>query len=176
MVCMTSEFIHEQISIMDYNGLSWTIIVGGRSWLAWMIGMDDWYGWLAQMTGTDDWHGWLAWMTGTDDWHGWLAWMTILYWFYILISYLQTYGHWYLLSRYRDWKWFSTQRSLIFSLSENEPMWLSKLKSYTIQLSYMSVQIFRKCTCAKLAFSTEAVHHFLSAYFDITDMSRWLEP
>ena len=25
---MTSEFIHEEISIMDYNGLSWTIIGG----------------------------------------------------------------------------------------------------------------------------------------------------
>ena len=25
---MTSEFIHEEISIMDYNGLSW----GGSSW------------------------------------------------------------------------------------------------------------------------------------------------
>ena len=23
---MTSEFIHEEISIMDYNGLSWTIM------------------------------------------------------------------------------------------------------------------------------------------------------
>ena len=33
---MTSEFIHEEISIMDYNGLSWTIM-GGR----FMIGMDD---------------------------------------------------------------------------------------------------------------------------------------
>ena len=25
---MTSEFIHEEISIMDYNGLSWTIMGG----------------------------------------------------------------------------------------------------------------------------------------------------
>ena len=28
---MTSEFIHEEISIMEYNGLSWTIM-GGLSW------------------------------------------------------------------------------------------------------------------------------------------------
>ena len=33
---MTSEFIHEEISIMDYNGLSCTIIEGGG-----MTGMDD---------------------------------------------------------------------------------------------------------------------------------------
>ena len=32
---MTSEFIHEEISIMDYNGLSWTIMGGV------MTGMDD---------------------------------------------------------------------------------------------------------------------------------------
>ena len=38
---MTSEFIHEEISIMDYNGLSRTIIEGGGSRLAWMTGMDD---------------------------------------------------------------------------------------------------------------------------------------
>ena len=96
---MTSEFIHEEISIMDYNGLSWTIIEGGvmtgmdggGSWLTWftcmdvshgwlalMTGTDDWHIWLAWMTGTDDWHGWLAWMSGMDDWHGWLAWMTII--------------------------------------------------------------------------------------------------
>ena len=31
---MTSEFIHEEISIMDYNGLSRTIIEGGgHDWL-----------------------------------------------------------------------------------------------------------------------------------------------
>ena len=29
---MTSEFIHEEISIMDYNGLSWTIMDGGHDW------------------------------------------------------------------------------------------------------------------------------------------------
>ena len=29
---MTSEFIHEEISIMDYNGLSWTIMGGGHNW------------------------------------------------------------------------------------------------------------------------------------------------
>ena len=40
---MTSEFIHEEISTMDYNGLSWTIIEGGGV----MTGMDDWHGWLA---------------------------------------------------------------------------------------------------------------------------------
>ena len=39
---MTSEFIHEEISIMDYNGLSWTIM--GGSQLAWMTGMIDWHG------------------------------------------------------------------------------------------------------------------------------------
>ena len=27
---MTSEFIHEEISIMEYNGLSWTIMGGGH--------------------------------------------------------------------------------------------------------------------------------------------------
>ena len=32
---ITSEFIHEEISIMDYNGLSWTIMGGV------MTGMDD---------------------------------------------------------------------------------------------------------------------------------------
>ena len=37
---MTSEFKHEEISIMDYNGLSLTIIEGGRV----MTGMDDWPG------------------------------------------------------------------------------------------------------------------------------------
>ena len=36
---MTSEFIHKEILIMDYNGLSWTIIEGGGV----MIGMDDFY-------------------------------------------------------------------------------------------------------------------------------------
>ena len=35
---MTSEFIHEEISIMDYNGLSWTIMGGVTT------GMDDWDG------------------------------------------------------------------------------------------------------------------------------------
>ena len=35
---MTSNFIHEEISIMDYNGLSGTIIEGGV-----MTGMDDWH-------------------------------------------------------------------------------------------------------------------------------------
>ena len=34
---MISEFIHEEISIMDYNGLSWTIMGGGGV----MTGMDD---------------------------------------------------------------------------------------------------------------------------------------
>ena len=63
--------IDDEISIMDYNGLSWTIIEGGV-----MNGMGDWHGWLARMTGKYDWHGWLAWVTGMDDWHGWLAWMT----------------------------------------------------------------------------------------------------
>ena len=48
---MTSEFIHEEISIMDYNGLSW-IIMGGVT------------------TDMDDWDGCVAWMTGMDDWHG----------------------------------------------------------------------------------------------------------
>ena len=66
---MTSEFINEEISIMDYNGLSWTILEGGGL-------LDDLDGWLAWMTGMDDWHGWLAWMTGMDDWDGWQAWMT----------------------------------------------------------------------------------------------------
>ena len=79
---ITTEFVHEEISIMDYNRLSWTIIEGGDhdwdGWLAWITGTDDWHGWLSWMTGMDDWHGWLAWMTGMDDWHGWLAWMTIL--------------------------------------------------------------------------------------------------
>ena len=46
---MTSEFLHEEISFMDYNGLSWTIIEGGGSpwtiidchrWLSWMTFMD----------------------------------------------------------------------------------------------------------------------------------------
>ena len=37
---MTSEFIHEEISIMEYNGLSWTIMGEGLL-LAWMTGMDD---------------------------------------------------------------------------------------------------------------------------------------
>ena len=32
---MTSEFIHEEISIMDYNGFSWTIMGGV------LTGMDD---------------------------------------------------------------------------------------------------------------------------------------
>ena len=40
---MTSEFIHEEISIMDYNGLSRTIIEGGGSRLAWMTGLDYWH-------------------------------------------------------------------------------------------------------------------------------------
>ena len=35
---MTSEFINEEISIMDNNGLSWTIMWGGV-----MTGMDDWH-------------------------------------------------------------------------------------------------------------------------------------
>ena len=38
---MTSEFIHEEISIMDYNGLSRTIIEGGGSRLAWITGMHE---------------------------------------------------------------------------------------------------------------------------------------
>ena len=38
---MTSEFIHEEISIMDYNGLSWTIM-GGGSQLAWMMRFWSW--------------------------------------------------------------------------------------------------------------------------------------
>ena len=38
---MTSEFIYEEISIMDYNGLSRTIIEGGGSQLAWMTGMHE---------------------------------------------------------------------------------------------------------------------------------------
>ena len=38
---MTNEFIHEEISIMDYNGLSSTIIEGGG---AVMTGMDDLHG------------------------------------------------------------------------------------------------------------------------------------
>ena len=29
---MTIEFIHEEISIMNYNGLSWTIMRGGHDW------------------------------------------------------------------------------------------------------------------------------------------------
>ena len=29
---MTTEFIHEEISIMDYNGFSWTTIGGGHDW------------------------------------------------------------------------------------------------------------------------------------------------
>ena len=78
---MTSEFIHEEISIMDYNGLSWTITEGGchdwHGWLAWITGSDDCmydcHGWLAWMTGMDDWHGRLAWMAGMDDWYGSLA-------------------------------------------------------------------------------------------------------
>ena len=35
---MTSEFIHEEIAIMDYNGLSLTIIKGGGGITT---GMDD---------------------------------------------------------------------------------------------------------------------------------------
>ena len=49
---MTSEFIHEEISIMDYNGLSRTFMGG------------------VFMTDMDDWDGSLEWMTGKDDWHG----------------------------------------------------------------------------------------------------------
>ena len=43
---MTSEFIHEEISIMDCNGLSGTIKEGGGegSRPAWMTGIDDWHG------------------------------------------------------------------------------------------------------------------------------------
>ena len=67
-----------------------------------MTGMDDWHGWLAWMTG--NWHGWLPWMTGMDDWHGWAD----ISYFYILTTDRQTDWrtdlHWYLLSRYRDWK------------------------------------------------------------------------
>ena len=76
---MASEFIHEEISVMDYNGLSWTIIEGGGSWLACMTWMDDWHGWLEWMTGMDDWHGWLAYM---DEWQGWMAWIltNFTYW------------------------------------------------------------------------------------------------
>ena len=37
---MTSEFIHEEISIMDCNGLSCTIIEGGGV----TTGMDDYHG------------------------------------------------------------------------------------------------------------------------------------
>ena len=45
-------FIHEEISIMDYNGLSRTIIEGGVT-----TGLDDWLGLLACMNSMDDWHG-----------------------------------------------------------------------------------------------------------------------
>ena len=40
---MTSEFIHEEISIMDYNGLSFNYHRGGEgcSRLACMTGMDE---------------------------------------------------------------------------------------------------------------------------------------
>ena len=50
---MTSEFIYEEISIMDYNGLSRTIIEGGGV----MTRLDDWLGLLACMNSMDDWHG-----------------------------------------------------------------------------------------------------------------------
>ena len=59
VVHMTGAFIHEEISYIDYNGLSWAILERGGV----MTGMDDWDGWLA----------WMAWMAGLDDWHGWLA-------------------------------------------------------------------------------------------------------
>ena len=42
---MTSEFIHEDISIMDYNGLSW---------LSWMTVMDNFHGWRSWTTFIDD--------------------------------------------------------------------------------------------------------------------------
>ena len=62
--------------------------------------------------GSDDFHGWHSFM---DDFHGWLSWMTTLIKSYILITnklmidrltYLLMDGHWYLLSCYRDWKWW----------------------------------------------------------------------
>ena len=41
---MTSEFIHEEISIMDYKGLSYHELTQRGSQLAWMTSMDDWHG------------------------------------------------------------------------------------------------------------------------------------
>ena len=44
---MTTEFIHEEISITDFHGLSWTNMGVGHNWhglLVWVTGMDDWHG------------------------------------------------------------------------------------------------------------------------------------
>ena len=57
------------------------------------------------MTGMDDWHGWLAWMNGMDDWRFELF---ELFELFLHIVYRRTDWrtdlHWYLLSRYRNWK------------------------------------------------------------------------
>ena len=84
------------------------LAVKDNHWLSWMTFMDDFIGWLSWMTFMDDIHGWLSWMTFMDDCHGFLG------LFYNLISNRLTNGlllmdlHGYLLSRYCDWKEFSS--------------------------------------------------------------------
>ena len=77
--------------------------------LSWMTLMDDCHGhhpWMTLMDLMDDFHGWLSWMTGMD--YPRLLMVADLSYFHILFSYgltdRQTDLHWYLLSRYRDWK------------------------------------------------------------------------
>ena len=93
------------------HGLSWTVMDD-----SWMTFMDDFHGWLSFMIFMDDFHWWLLWMTVMDDFHvlvmvDWT--LLFISYFYILISYGLTDGqtdlHWYLLSRYRDWKFTDVQ-------------------------------------------------------------------
>ena len=55
---MTSEFIHEEISIMDCNGLSSVIIVGGGHHGLSLTVKD-----LCNLAVMDEFHGLLSWMT-----------------------------------------------------------------------------------------------------------------
>ena len=59
----TSEFIHEEISIMDYNGLSWTIMEGGG-------GCHDWHGWWDFIITIMDYHELSIIEGGNHNWHG----------------------------------------------------------------------------------------------------------
>ena len=131
-----------QDSIMDWNWSdTWLEIWYGLVWFGWYSlvwggAIMACHGWLSWMTIMDGCHGWLSWIAAMDDCHGWLSWMTGLI---LHIDYRQTNRqtdrHWYMLSRYCDWKSWAFWGQISFwetpEHKENDCLKISKLHNMT---------------------------------------------